>query len=467
VKNESARILVVEDTELFRGVIVEALTREGFEVDEAATGEQAVEKFSQTVYDVLITDLALPDRDGVELLVEAKTRFPEMIVIIMTGYGTVESAVEAMKKGAHDYLIKPFKLIQLSVMIRRGLEECRLRFENQYLRKQLDEKYLFHNIIGTGPAMRRMFELVEAVARLTSTVLIQGETGTGKEMIAKAIHFNSPRKDQRLISINCGAIPENLLESELFGHTKGAFTGAVQTRIGKFEQANGGTIFLDEIGNMPAPLQIKLLRVIQEREFERVGSNSPIKVDVRIIAATSSNLSQMVQEGTFREDLFYRLNVIPIMLPALRDRREDIPFLLQHFVQHFCARHGFEAKTVSPDVIRAIMAYGWPGNVRQLENIVERMVVLTGTRSVIGTADLPEEIQSTINSGFARVIDIPEDGINLQNVVTDMERELILQSLRRTNGNKKLAAELLKLKRTTLIQKIKRIRIGEGVAAQN
>jgi transcriptional regulator with PAS, ATPase and Fis domain len=297
--------------------------------------------------------------------------------------------------------------------------------------------------------------------------LIQGETGTGKEMIAKAIHFNSPRKDQRLISINCGAIPENLLESELFGHTKGAFTGAVQTRIGKFEQANGGTIFLDEIGNLPAPLQIKLLRVIQEREFERVGSNSPIKVDVRIIAATSSNLSQMVQEGTFREDLFYRLNVIPIMLPALRDRREDIPFLLQHFVQHFCARHGFEAKTVSPDVIRAIMAYGWPGNVRQLENIVERMVVLTGTRSVIGTADLPEEIQSTINSGFARVIDIPEDGINLQNVVTDMERELILQSLRRTNGNKKLAAELLKLKRTTLIQKIKRIRIGEGVAAQN
>jgi transcriptional regulator with PAS, ATPase and Fis domain len=286
-------------------------------------------------------------------------------------------------------------------------------------------------------------------------------------MIAKAIHFNSPRKDQRLVSINCGAIPENLLESELFGHTKGAFTGAVQTRIGKFEQANGGTIFLDEIGNMPIPLQMKLLRVIQEREFERVGSNSPVKVDVRIVAATSSNLSQMVHEGTFREDLFYRLNVIPIALPPLRERREDIPFLLQNFVQHFCVKHGFEPKTVAPEVVKALMAYSWPGNVRQLENLVERMVALTGKRTVIGEADLPEEIQRTVSTGVSRVIDIPENGINLQSVVTDMERELILQSLKRTNGNKKLAAELLKLKRTTLIQKIKRIRISDGVGAPN
>jgi transcriptional regulator with PAS, ATPase and Fis domain len=305
------------------------------------------------------------------------------------------------------------------------------------------------------------------VAPLTSTVLIQGETGTGKELIARAIHFNSPRKDQRLVSINCGAIPDNLLESELFGHTKGAFTGAVQTRIGKFEQAHGGTIFLDEIGNMPVPLQIKLLRVIQEREFERIGGNGPIKVDVRIIAATSANLAQMVQDGSFREDLFYRLNVIPLALPPLRDRREDIPFLIQRFVQHFCAKHGFEPKTVSPEVVKAFMSYNWPGNVRELENIIERMVALGGSRSVLLPSDLPEEIQRTAAQGFARVIDFPEDGINLQNVVTDMERELITQSLRRTNGNKKMAAELLKLKRTTLIQKIKRIRIDESVTSSS
>jgi two-component system response regulator AtoC len=458
------QILVVDDEEGLREIIVELLTLEGFEVESAATAEDAREKLSRTAYDVLVTDLMLPGQSGVELMEETLARYPETIVIMMTGYGTIETAVEAMKKGAYDYLSKPFKLIELPIMIRKGLQASKLRFENQYLRSQLREKYSFNNIIGTGPAMNRIFELVETVAGLTSTVLVQGETGTGKELIAKAIHFNSPRRDQKLVSINCGAIPENLLESELFGHTKGAFTGAVQTRVGRFEQANGGTIFLDEIGSMPLALQVKLLRVLQEREFERVGGSNTIKVDVRIIAATGAKLERMVADGTFREDLYYRLNVIPINLPPLRERREDIPLLVQSFVSHFCERHSLEQKSVSPQVMKALMAYDWPGNVRQLENLVERMVALSGPRTGITASDLPDQIQTRGPMSAGPFIEIPEDGINFQNVVTDMERELIVQSLRRTNGNKKLAAKLLSLKRTTLIEKIKRIGLTENIS---
>jgi len=459
------QILVVDDEEELRTAIVDILTLEGFEVDQAVSAEEAGDKLSLTAYDVLITDHNLPGKTGVELLEESLVRYPEIIGIIITGYGTIETAVNAMKKGAYNYLAKPFKVVELPIMVRKGLQERKLRFENQYLRKQLDEKYGFHNIIGTGRAMKRTFELVDTISGLSSTVLIQGETGTGKELIAKAIHFNSPRKDQKLVSINCGAIPEHLLESELFGHVKGAFTGAVQTRIGRFEQANGGTIFLDEIGNMPVSLQVKLLRVLQEREFERVGGNATVKVDVRIIAATSSNLEQMVKDSTFREDLYYRLNVIPINLPPLRDRREDIPLLVQRFVEHFCETHRLDLKTLSPPVLKALMAFDWPGNVRQLENIVERMVALTGKRTAILAADLPGEIQNRDSLNFVPLIEIPEEGINFQNVVTDMERELIIQSLRKTNGNKKLAAKLLNLKRTTLIEKIKRIGLGEKLTA--
>jgi DNA-binding NtrC family response regulator len=455
------QVLVVDDEEDLRQAIVDILTLDGFEVDQAGSAEEAAEKLSQTAYDVLITDHNLPGKTGVELLEESLVRYPEIIGVVITGYGTIETAVNAIKKGAYNYLTKPFKLVELPVMVRKGLKERQLRFENQYLRKQLDEKYGFNNIIGTGRSMKRIFELVDTIAGLNSTVLIQGETGTGKELIAKAIHFNSTRKEQKLVSINCGAIPENLLESELFGHVKGAFTGAVQTRIGRFEQANAGTIFLDEIGNMPVSLQVKLLRVLQEREFERVGGNSTVKVDVRIIAATSSNLEQMVKDGTFREDLYYRLNVIPINLPPLRERREDIPLLVQKFIEHFCATHKLDLKTVSPQVMKALMAYDWPGNVRQLENLVERMVALTGNRPAILPPDLPAEIQNRDSLNFVPLIEIPEEGINFQNVVTDMERELILQSLRKTNGNKKLAAKLLNLKRTTLIEKIKRIGLGE------
>ncbi len=459
------QILVVDDEEDLRTGIVEILTLEGFEVHGVASAEEAQEMLSQTAYDVLITDNNLPGKQGVELLEETLARYPETVGIVITGYGTIETAVQAMKKGAYDYLTKPFKLVELSIMVRKGLKERRLRFENQYLRSQLKSKFSFDNIIGSGRSMARIFELVDTIAGLNSTVLIQGETGTGKELIAKAIHFNSPRRDQKMVSINCGAIPENLLESELFGHVKGAFTGAVQTRIGRFEQAQGGTIFLDEIGNMPQVLQVKLLRVIQEREFERVGGNSTIKVDVRIVAATSSNLEQMVKDGTFREDLYYRLNVIPINLPPLRDRREDIPLLVQRFNAQFCDMHKLELKTMSPQVIKALMGYEWPGNVRQLENIVERMVALTGRRTAIMPPDLPPEIQNRDSLNYVPMIEIPEEGINFTNVVTDMERELILQSLRKANGNKKLAAKLLNLKRTTLIEKIKRIGLTEHMAS--
>jgi DNA-binding NtrC family response regulator len=457
------QVLVVDDEEDLRQAIVELLTQDGFEVQGVASAEQALELLSQTPFDVLIADNNLPGKSGLDLLADALARYPETVGIVITGFGTIETAVQAIKTGAYNYLSKPFKLVELSIMVRKGLEERTLRFENQYLRSQLKTRFAFDNIIGTGKSMARIFELVDSVAGLNSTVLIQGETGTGKELIAKAIHFNSPRKEQKMVSINCGAIPENLLESELFGHVKGAFTGAVQNRVGRFEQANNGTIFLDEIGNMPLALQVKLLRVLQEREFERVGGNNSIKVDVRIIAATSSNLEQMVAQGTFREDLYYRLNVIPLHIPALRERREDIPLLIQRFITQFSETHRLEAKTVSPPVMKALMTYEWPGNVRQLENIVERMVALTGTRTVIMPSDLPPEIQHTDSIGNGNIVEIPEEGINFTNIVVDMERELILQGLRKANGNKKLAAKLLNLKRTTLIEKIKRIGLGTSM----
>ena len=421
------QVLIVDDEEDLRQAIVEILTSDGFEVYGVATAEQAQEMLSQTPFDVLITDNNLPGKSGVDLLEETLSRYPEIVGIVITGFGTVETAVHAIKTGAYNYLSKPFKLIELSIMVRKGLRERTLRFENQYLRNQLQNKYAFDNIIGTGRSMGRIFELINSVAGLNSTVLIQGETGTGKELIAKAIHFNSPRKDQKMVSINCGAIPENLLESELFGHVKGAFTGAVQNRIGKFEQGNNGTIFLDEIGNMPQSLQVKLLRILQEREFERVGGNDSIKVDVRIIAATSSNLEQMVKEGTFREDLYYRLNVIPLNMPPLRERREDIPLLIQRFTSQFCDTYKLEIKTMAPQVMKALMTYEWPGNVRQLENIVERMVALTGSRTAIMPADLPPEIQNPDDLGSGPGFEIPEEGINFTNIVVDMERELIFK----------------------------------------
>jgi DNA-binding NtrC family response regulator len=455
----SESILVVDDEAQLREGIVSYLNQEGYEIQQASTGEDALTLLKETPFDILITDMKLPGVDGNTVLQEALSIYPDLIGIIITGYGTIESAVQAMKNGAYDYIAKPFQLMEVSLLVRQALERRRLKLENAYLKTQLKEKYRFENIIGNSKPMQEIFQLVETIATTNSTVLITGETGTGKELIARAIHFNSLRKDQKIVSINCGAIPETLLESELFGHVKGAFTGAHQTRIGRFEQAHKGTIFLDEIATMSPALQVKLLRVLQEREFERVGGMETIKVDVRIIAATSANLKEMVERNEFRSDLYYRLNVIPIHLSALRDRREDIPLLTKHFAKKYCQSSTMEIKTVAQEAMKMLMNYSWPGNIRQLENAIERAVALVGPRNVILPSDLPAEVQKTSANLFLSEIYIPDEGVNFNTEVSNVEKELIMQSLRKSGGNKKQAAKLLNLKRTTLIEKLKRLNL--------
>jgi two-component system, NtrC family, response regulator AtoC len=455
----SESILVVDDEAQLREGIATYLNQECYEIQQASTGEDALTLLKETPFDILITDMKLPGVDGNTVLQEALSIYPDLIGIIITGYGTVESAVQAMKNGAYDYIAKPFQLMEVSLLVRQALERRRLKLENAYLKTQLKEKYRFENIIGNSKPMQEIFQLVETIATTNSTVLIIGETGTGKELIARAIHFNSLRKDQKIVSINCGAIPETLLESELFGHVKGAFTGAHQTRIGRFEQAHKGTIFLDEIATMSPALQVKLLRVLQEREFERVGGMETIKVDVRIIAATSANLKEMVERNEFRSDLYYRLNVIPIHLSALRDRREDIPLLTKHFVKKYCQSSNMEIKTVAQEAMKMLMNYSWPGNIRQLENAIERAVALVGPRNVILPSDLPAEVQKTSANLFLSEIYIPDEGVNFNTEVSNVEKELIMQSLRKSGGNKKQAAKLLNLKRTTLIEKLKRLNL--------
>ena len=346
-------------------------------------------------------------------------------------------------------------------MLDAALERRRLKSENAYLRAQLDERYRFEGLIGKSPAMKRLFHLLESVTPTSSTILITGETGSGKEVVARAIHHSSPRHVHRFVALNCSAIPESLLEAELFGHVRGAFTGAVGNRQGRFEQAHKGTLFLDEVGTMSTALQMKLLRALQEREFERVGDNHTIKVDVRVIAATNSDLSRMVGDGTFREDLYYRLNVIPVQLPPLRDRKEDIPLLVQHFLEHFSAPAGAApAKTpwtVSQEAMRRLMSYHWPGNVRQLENAIERAVAVSAGRSQIDVADLPPEMGHPESIPIATSVTLPEEGLDLDLFIATIERDLIQRSLERTGGNKGQAARLLNLKRTTLVEKLKRL----------
>lgn len=450
-------LLLVEDEAPLREAVAERLADHGFQVEQAGTGEEALERLADFAFDIVIVDMRLPGIDGTEVLAGALERYPDIIGIIVTGFATVRTAVEAIKRGAADYVTKPFQFDELLHVLESALEQRQLRSENAYLRAQLQERYSFAGIVGRSRPMRDLFQLLETVAASSSTILVTGDTGTGKELVARAIHHNSLRRDRRFVALNCSAIPETLLEAELFGHVRGAFTGAVGSRQGRIEQAHRGTLFLDEIGTMNLPMQTKLLRVLQEREFERVGESRPTKVDARVIAATNSNLEQMVGEGTFREDLFYRLNVIPIHLPALRERREDVPLLVQHFVNRFCADlvPARPAVTIAQDAMRRLMAYDWPGNVRQLENTVERAITLSPGRSQIEVTDLPPEVQqaSETNLGVA----LPEDGMNLDEHVADVELSLIRQALERTDNNKRRAAELLNLKRTTLIEKLKRL----------
>jgi DNA-binding NtrC family response regulator len=452
-------LLFVEDESALRQAVGEQLADRGYLVEQADSGEAALARLADFAFDIIVTDLRLPGIDGSAVLEAAVGRYPEIIAIVITGYGTVKDAVEAIKRGAWDFVSKPFQIDELLHVLDSALEQRRLKSENAYLRAQLEERYRFEGIIGKSRPMTRLFQLLETVAGTNSTILITGDTGTGKEIIARAIHHNSPRRMHRFVALNCSAIPETLLEAELFGHVRGAFTGAIGNRQGRLEQAHKGTLFLDEVGTMSVALQMKLLRVLQEREFERVGDSHTTKVDVRVIAATNADLGRLVAEGHFREDLFYRLNVIPVQLPPLRDRKEDIPLLVQHFLEKFhdTGAAGRPPPTVSQEAMRRLMAYQWPGNVRQLENAIERASAFSAGRAQFDVADLPPEVQEAQQPAIASSITLPDEGIDLGRFMANVEREFIERSLARTGGNKGRAARLLNVKRTTLVEKIKRL----------
>lgn len=456
-------LLLVEDEAPLRRAVAEQLTERGYQVEQCDSGEAAVARLADFAFDVIITDLRLPGMDGSALVQAAVGRYPDIVAIVVTGYGTTKDAVGAIKSGAFDFVSKPFQIDELLHVLESALEQRRLKSENAYLRAQLEERYRFEGIVGKSRPMQKLFQFLETVAATNSTILITGETGTGKEVLARAIHHSSARRMHRFLALNCSAIPESLLEAEIFGYVRGAFTGAVGNRQGRLEQAHKGTLFLDEVGTMSTALQMKLLRVLQEREFERVGDSHSIKVDVRVIAATNSDLLKMVARGEFREDLYYRLNVIPVHVPPLRERKEDIPLLVHHFLEKLtrdggsAVPRGTKTLTVSQDAMRRLMAYHWPGNVRQLENAVERALAFTAGRGQIDVNDLSSEVQQAQVPVVSSPVTLPDEGIDLDLFVASVERELIERSLERTGGNKGAAARLLNLKRTTLVEKLKRL----------
>jgi len=455
-----ARLLIVDDEVAIRKALERFLTGLKYEVLTAKDGEEALRIIEKESVDLALVDLVMPKVDGVEFIRRLKREQPGAVAIVLTGFGTITSAVEAMKAGAYHYLTKPFELDDIAALISTALEHRQLKEENRLLKHQLRERYRFENIVGHSDEMAAVFDLIEKVAETDSTVLITGESGTGKELVARAIHYNSQRRDKALVVVNCAAIPEELLESELFGHVKGAFTGAVATHSGRFDAADGGTIFLDEIGDMSLKLQVKVLRVLQEQRFEPVGSTSTHQVDVRIIAATNQDLELAVKERRFREDLYYRLNVIPIHIPPLRERSSDIPLLVDHFIEKYAKAGTGEMKRVTQPAMDMLVGYGWPGNVRELENQIERLVVLK-KEDTIDVTDLPEKV-SGVSSSSSHLrsgsddMDIPENGISFKRAVSDFESKLIMGALKKTGGNKNKAASLLKLNRTTLVEKIKK-----------
>jgi len=435
-------ILLIEDEKLMRVTIEDALRTAGYEVLSFETGTAALQSLKESPVDVVVTDVRLPDIDGLNIL-EQITRMNEAQVIVMTAFGTIKDAVEAMKLGAFDYITKPFSLDEFLLLIERALEVKRLRDENIRLKKDLGKCYCFPNIIGESPEMKKVFSLIERIAASDSTVLVLGESGTGKELIATTIHYQSKRKDKPLIKVNCAAMPEGLIESELFGHEKGAFTGAVKRKPGRFELADKGTIFLDEIADLPMSTQSKILRVIQERTFERLGGTETLNVDVRIVAATNKNLEEEIKKKRFREDLYYRLNVIPIILPALRDRKEDIPLLIDSFLEK-CKSKTSKNMRFSKDAIAALMEYDYPGNVRELENIIGRCLALAGS-DVIGKDTLPPFVLKRQESGKQP---------SLSAVASEAEKDYIIRTLKTAKGNKTKAAEILGISRKTLWEKI-------------
>ncbi len=435
-------ILIIEDEKLMRVTLEDALKSAGYDVISLKTGKEALDAFRDNSFDVVVTDVRLPDIDGIDILREiAQTK--DVQVIVMTAFGTIKDAVEAMKLGAFDYITKPFSLDEFLLLIERALDVKRLKEENIRLKKDLSRCYCFPNIIGESPEMRNVFSLIEKVSESDSTVLILGESGTGKELIATTIHYQSRRRDKPLIKVNCAALPDGLIESELFGHEKGAFTGAIKRKPGRFELSNGGTIFLDEIGDLPLSTQSKILRVIQERTFDRVGGTETLSVDVRIIAATNRNLEAEVKKGNFREDLYYRLNVIPIPLPPLRQRREDIPYLVDFFLDKYKNKLSRNIR-FSKDAIDALIKYDYPGNIRELENMIERCVTLSSS-DMIQKDDLPSFISKKSDTNRQ---------LSLSDVAAEAEKEYIIRILKTTKGNRTKAAEMLGISRKTLWEKM-------------
>lgn len=456
---KKGKILIAEDNELNKETLTEILTEEGYEVKAVNDGREGIEAFLEDQFDIIITDLRMPHVDGLEFLKYIKDANRDSIVIMITGHGTVNNAVTAMKMGAFDFISKPIKddLVKLSVS--RAMNFAKVCDENISLKEDLKERHDFDKIIGYSDCMKSVFKAIDKVSNSESTVLITGESGTGKELVAQAIHFKSNRRNQPIIPVNCGAIPEDLLESELFGHEKGAFTGAIRSRMGRFELAQGGTIFLDEIGDMSPALQVKVLRVIQERQFERIGGVKTINADVRIITATNQNLEKAVEEKKFREDLFYRINVIPINLPALRERGSDISILANHFLMHFNQLKKKNVERISPDAVNCLIRYSWPGNVRELQNLIEMLVVMK-EEGEICVDDLPAKIRNIPNGKVnSEIITFSEDGIDFNDQVNRLEQELLLKALKMSGGVKNRAAKLLNLTRTTLVEKLKRLNI--------
>lgn len=440
-----AKILVVDDDSLMKEFLSETLTRSNFSVETASTGDEALKKIKEKEYDVILSDIRMPQMSGMELLKATKESCPSSKVMLMTAYGTIENAVEAMKLGAFDYITKPFSADDIEVKIKRALEYKRLEWENQLLRQEVEKKYQFENIVGKSPQMKKVLDLVEAIADSKSSVFITGETGTGKELVAKAIHYRSPRKNKPLVKVNCAALPEGLMESELFGHEKGAFTGAIRKSHGRFELADDGTLLLDEISEIPPSLQAKLLRVLQEGEFERVGSGVPIRVDVRIISTTNQNLPELINRGKFREDLYYRLNVIPINIAPLRERREDIILLTEFFLQKYSQENNRVIKGISKEVFKSFMEYPWPGNVRELENFIEGAVVMAKSE-VLSMEDFPPELFSVKGVGLKE--------LQIGSTIDEVEKTLILKTLKDCNGNRTKAAEILGISVRTLRNKL-------------
>ncbi|MBA4416633.1 MAG: DNA-binding response regulator [Syntrophus sp. (in: bacteria)] len=474
---EKGKIIIVEDEESILSVLTEFLVSNGYEVDPFLESKKALIALKNNNYQVLITDMMMPKIDGLQLINFIQKEFIDTLGIVITGYGTLETAITAMRCGAFDYILKPFKFEEVLTVVEsamfyysllksenipkgltvkanllRKFSESKLIRENTILRSCLKDKYKFENIIGISFPIQKVFELIEKVADTNATVLVTGESGVGKELVARAIHYNSSKKDNPLVVVNCGAIPETLLESELFGYEKGAFTGAANTRLGRFELAHGGSIFLDEIGDMSFNLQVKLLRVLQEKSFERVGGGKTIKVDLRVIAATNRNLEELVKEGKFREDLYYRLNVVPIHIPPLRERKQDIPLLFSYFLERSNQLNGARIEGFTEEAMSLLMDYDYRGNVRELQNLVERLVVLKKT-GYIDLEDLPEKFY-TAKKAEPSQLNIEK---GYESLVSEFEKVLILQALNETKGIKSRAAQKLSMNRTTLIEKMKRL----------